>query len=110
MQNNDTESINQEAVMENVNQNNQEPERDPNQSRYVPPAAPPKQYSATDSRYKSPALATIMSLMPGLGQIYVGYYRQGFINIIVIAGIIALLSSHSFSHGLEPFFGFFATF
>jgi len=35
--------------------------------------------------YKSAALATVLSLMPGLGQVYVGYYPQGFLNAIVVA-------------------------
>jgi hypothetical protein len=33
-----------------------------------------------------------MSLVPGLGQVYVGYYQQGFINILVIASLITLLA------------------
>ena len=110
MQSSDAESFNQEAVMENVNENQTEAGRAPSPSQFAPPPIPPKHYVATDSRYKSPVLATILSLMPGLGQIYVGYYRQGFINIIVVAGIIALLSSNGLSHNLEPFFGFFLAF
>jgi hypothetical protein len=64
------------------------------------PGAPPP-YSAAwrrrdfypeDSRAKSPAFATLMSLVPGLGQVYVGYYQQGFINILVIASLITLLN------------------
>lgn len=65
-----------------------------------------------DPRRKSPALATIMSLMPGLGQIYVGYYQQGFINILVVAGIITFLSNGG-SIGLaavEPLLGLFLAF
>ncbi len=58
---------------------------------------------------KSPAMATWLSLMPGLGQIYVGYYQQGFTNILVVAGIIAILAS-SFMQGAEPFFGVFIAF
>ena len=45
-----------------------------------------------DSRRKSPALAAFMSAMPGLGQVYVGYYQQGFINILVVASMITLLT------------------
>jgi uncharacterized membrane protein len=45
-----------------------------------------------DPRYKSPALATVLSLIPGLGQVYVGYYRQGFINIIVVGTLISLIA------------------
>jgi hypothetical protein len=65
-----------------------------------------------DPRRKSPALATIMSLMPGLGQIYVGYYQQGFTNILVAAGTITLLSnSHDVGlRPLEPLLGVFLAF
>ena len=45
-----------------------------------------------DSRRKSPGLAAFMSVMPGLGQVYVGYYQQGFINILVVASMITLLT------------------
>ncbi len=65
-----------------------------------------------DPRRKSPALATIMSAMPGLGQIYVGYYQQGFTNILVVAGTITLLSN-SGRWGvspLEPLLGVFLAF
>jgi hypothetical protein len=54
-------------------------------------------------------MATMLSLMPGLGQIYVGYYQQGFINIAVVAGIITLLASSAI-RGAEPFFGVFLAF
>jgi len=53
---------------------------------------------------KSPLVATLLSCMPGLGQIYVGYYQQGFINMFVVAGTITALST-SFMQGAEPFFG-----
>jgi hypothetical protein len=45
-----------------------------------------------DPRFKSPALATFLSLVPGLGQVYVGYYWQGFINIIVVGSLISMLA------------------
>lgn len=47
--------------------------------------------TAGHSPRKSPALAGWLSLMPGLGQIYVGYYQQGFFNIVVIASLITML-------------------
>jgi hypothetical protein len=46
--------------------------------------------------------------MPGLGQVYVGYYLQGFTNIIVIASIIALLARGI--GNLEPLAGLFLAF
>jgi hypothetical protein len=62
-----------------------------------------------DPRRKSPVLALVLSLMPGVGQIYVGYYHQGFTNALVIASIIALLSSNLL-RGAEPLFGIFLAF
>ncbi|HJQ98852.1 MAG TPA: hypothetical protein VJ826_11105 [Candidatus Polarisedimenticolaceae bacterium] len=44
-----------------------------------------------DPRRKSPVLAMFLSAMPGLGQIYVGYYRQGFTNAVVIGTIMSML-------------------
>ncbi len=64
----------------------------------APPAAPPVgaplqvNDAGTYPKTKSPALATLMSLMPGLGQVYVGYYQQGFINILVVGSLIVLLN------------------
>lgn len=49
--------------------------------------------SILDSRRKSPALACFLSLMPGLGQVYVGYYQRGFVHAAVVGTLIALLSS-----------------
>jgi hypothetical protein len=58
-----------------------------------PPAtAPPagRVPHAFDS--KSPGLASALSLIPGLGQVYVGYYQRGFVHAIVVAGIITILA------------------
>jgi TM2 domain-containing membrane protein YozV len=46
-----------------------------------------------DPRRKSPLFASFLSMMPGLGQIYVGYYQQGFIHAIVVSTLIALLAA-----------------
>ena len=61
-----------------------------------------------DSRHKSPVLAAVMSCMPGLGQIYVGYYQQGFIHVLVAASLVALLNSGL--GALQPLAGFFLAF
>ena len=58
---------------------------------------------------KSPFLAGLLSLMPGIGQVYVGYYKLGFIHIAVFATTIALLSSPSLS-ALSPALGIFLGF
>jgi TM2 domain-containing membrane protein YozV len=57
---------------------------------------------------KSPVLASFLSLMPGLGQVYVGYYRRGFIHAAVIASIITLLASDI--GPLTPLFALFMAF
>jgi TM2 domain-containing membrane protein YozV len=69
----------------------------------------------SDPRRKSPLLAMILSAMPGLGQVYVGYYNQGFVNMVVCGGTIFLLSvsGHHYSDALrafQPFLGFFLAF
>lgn len=62
-----------------------------------------------DPRRKSPVLALVLSLMPGVGQIYVGYYQQGFTNALVVASLIALLAANMVN-GAEPLFGLFLAF
>ena len=61
---------------------------------------------------KSPFLAGLLSLMPGIGQIYIGYYALGFIHIAVFVTTIFLLvrmSINSFS-ALTPALGVFLGF
>lgn len=59
-----------------------------------------------DPRAKSATLAAVLSLMPGLGQVYVGYYPRGFVHVVVVAGIISILSA---SHG-DPYVPLLAIF
>ena len=80
-----------------------------------PPAAPSRPAAGAtrrdfydDPRRKSPMLALVLSAMPGLGQVYVGYYQQGFTNALIIAGLIAMLNMNM--GGAEPFFGLFLAF
>ena len=59
-----------------------------------PPAAPVYPVTvSSDPRRKSPLLAAVLSMMPGLGQVYVGYYQRGFAHIFITASTIALLST-----------------
>jgi hypothetical protein len=74
-----------------------------------PPVATGRRDFYDDPRRKSPVLALVLSLMPGLGQVYVGYYQQGFTNVLVAASIIAVLSSN-LAGGAEPLFGIFLAF
>jgi len=65
-------------------------------------------YFHEDPRVKSPALTTVLSLVPGLGQIYLGYYGQGFLNIAIVASIITILAGEY--SVLTPFLGIFLGF
>ena len=67
------------------------------------------QQSAHGERRKLPLLAGFLSLMPGLGQTYVGYYRRGFTNILIVAGLITVATSPS-SGPVRPFLGLFIAF
>lgn len=53
-------------------------------------------------------LAGLLSLLPGLGQVYVGYYQQGFINVLVVASIISILNADM--GPLTPLGAFFTAF
>ncbi len=63
-----------------------------------------------DPRRKSPILAGLLSLMPGLGQVYIGYYLRGFVNIIVIGSIISLFAGDVVQRGGIPLFAMFMVF
>lgn len=66
--------------------------------------------TVASSRRKSVGLAYFLSfLMPGLGQVYVGYYQRGFLHAIIFASLVAVLSSGS-ARGIEPLFGVFLAF
>lgn len=79
------------------------------------PAPAPQMYAdrhafLDDPRRKSPWLAAILSAMPGLGQIYVGYYQQGFINALVIGGLIGIIASGVVRGDVVGVFGFLLAF
>lgn len=60
--------------------------------------------SRRDLPYKMPVLAGFLSgFFPGVGQLYVGYYRDGITLAILFAGIITLLAGGDLSP-LVPFF------
>ncbi len=68
------------------------------------PQVPPAPVSGRDPRSKSPALAAVLSMMPGLGQVYVGYYQRGFVHALVISGIITLMVNTTVPLPLFPMF------
>jgi TM2 domain-containing membrane protein YozV len=59
----------------------------------IPPYTRPAAVDARDPRHKSAGLASFLSIVPGLGQVYVGYYQRGFIHAVVVSVIIALMAS-----------------
>ncbi len=85
------------------------PEPQPGRRRYGRSGWDDDQHHPFDPRRKSPLLASFLSLMPGLGQVYVGYYQAGFIHPLVVSGIIVMLARGDIS-GFEPFLGFFLAF
>jgi len=56
-------------------------------------ANPPLNPITGDPRRKSPLLALLLSVMPGLGQVYVGYYQRGFVHALVVGSLISLISA-----------------
>nr|MEE4266420.1 hypothetical protein [Candidatus Krumholzibacteria bacterium] len=62
-----------------------------------------------EGRQKSPMLATLLSLFPGLGQVYTGYYHTGFMFALTVTGIIFILNT-SAGNFLAPFLGPFMAF
>jgi len=67
-----------------------------------PPVSPdrPGRY-VDDPRRKSVKWAVVLALMPGLGHVYVGYYREAFRNIAVVCVILTMLSTNML-HRVEP--------
>lgn len=92
-----------------------EPRTETRSTEFTPPAGPAQMgagYNVASRRslpYKSTILAGVMSIVPGLGQVYTGAYQQGFINALVIAGVISLLASGQLT-GLEPLLAIFLVF
>ncbi len=61
----------------------------------------PRTELPSDPRRKSLFLTGLLSLMPGLGHIYLGYYQRGFIHFVVFGCTISLASSGQID-GLGP--------
>jgi len=89
---------------------NDYPENDPGrgQDPYIPPPPPdpaPPVYSRHSLPYKSQAFAIVLSvLLPSMGHVYVGFYKQAFTILLVAASLITLLATGAAS-GMEPLLG-----
>jgi hypothetical protein len=71
---------------------------------WIPPRPDPR-----ITRRKNPIIAAVLSLMPGLGQVYVGHYQRGFVHLFVLAGVITILASRN-AGGATPLLGLFVAF
>lgn len=68
---------------------------------YAPPPIPPASAAppahsdiarqSFDPRQKSPRMAALLSVIPGLGQVYIGYYTRGFVLVssMLMFGLVA---------------------
>ncbi len=63
---------------------------------------PPRRQPRLPTR--SPGLAAFLSLMPGLGQVYAGFYRRGFTYMGIVAVLLTLVSADL--GPLDTLFGF----
>lgn len=82
----------------------------PSQVPVAPPYPPDRRDRFVDDpRRKSVMWAVILSAMPGLGHVYVGYYREAFRNICVVCLLVLLLSTSAL-HRIEPPFVMFLVF
>jgi len=77
----------------------QQPHAAPGGPAYGPAYGQPPQAPIVsahrDPRAKSPVAACVLSAIPGLGQIYVGYYLRGFVHAVVVALLFSLVVSDS---------------
>ncbi|MDO8270522.1 MAG: DUF5668 domain-containing protein [Gammaproteobacteria bacterium] len=71
--------------------------------------AAPRPYLPSDPRRKSLFITGLLSFMPGLGHIYLGYYQRGFIHFVIFGSTISLVSSGQID-GLGPLLEIFIPF
>ncbi len=61
--------------------------------------------------YKSPVLAGMLSILPGMGQVYIGYYKHGFIYMLIYAIVITMMTGGGMDEsGMAPLGGIFLAF
>ena len=75
----------------------------------TPPPGSQGQSASGPVDRKSTIAAVVLSGLPGLGQVYVGYYQRGFVNILVVATAIFLLNQWELQE-FHPFIGIFLAF
>lgn len=85
-----------------AHENPQQPAVAPGGPVYAQPAQMPVAAVQRDPRAKSAVAACVLSAIPGLGQVYVGYYLRGFVNAAVVALLFSLLVSGTADDILLP--------
>jgi hypothetical protein len=65
-------------------------------------AGEPRERYVDDPRRKSVKWAAILSLVPGLGQVYVGYYHAGFQHVAVVCLTLLVASAGVFRDAEPP--------
>lgn len=99
--------------------NDQAPTREPAvpEPSYAPPVPEPAPEPAAapvragfqgqrqpfDPRGKSPRIAAAISVVPGLGQIYIGYYQRGFVTAATF--LLLIYMANHVPAGVAPMFG-----
>ncbi len=87
------------------NTESQTPEQPESMSRHGQLPPPPPGYTRRDLPFKSSAFAVILAFfLPGLGHIYLGFYKHAFTIILVGAALISMLASGDME-GLVPLMG-----
>jgi hypothetical protein len=84
----------------------------------APPPVPPTAGSSgalpsqglSDPRRRAPVLAGLLSFLPGLGQVYVGYYARGFAHAVIVGSLISILAAEVIGEGAAPLFALFLVF
>ncbi len=56
-------------------------------------ARPTEATGRPDPRLCSPKLALALSILPGLGQVYLGYPRRGLAQILIVGTLVSILSA-----------------
>ena len=68
----------------------------------------PNQGQLFDPRRKTPLLAAVLSVFPGVGQLYIGYYVRGF--VIAAIFFLTIITAGSSREPVGPVLGMFAAF
>jgi hypothetical protein len=98
-------SATQAATLDGLNNemlNERQIERQEGEDNMINQSEQHRRYLASDPRRKSTFIAGVLSLMPGLGQVYVGYYKRGFTNVLIAGSVFTFLLATGGSTPVTP--------